>query len=327
MGNDIIVLKDVHKQYRIVKKGKGGLAGTLQLLFNRQYETVNAVNGVSLTVEKGEIRGLIGPNGAGKSTVIKMISGILFPSGGEIHVMGYSPWKDRRHYVRNIGVMFGQKTQLMYDLPAVDTFYLHKHYYKIPEKRYNENLDYFRGLFGIGEIINKPVRNLSLGERIKCELVCALIHDPELVYLDEPTIGLDLFAKEAIRGFVKQINRDRQTTFILTTHDLGDIEDLCDRITIINKGTVVYDDSMEQLKRFRPDKKRIELKFSRQVDSSALEKYMVFSQSPTEAIIEIDSGLDQLQGIVAGLFRDLPVKDINIDDIGIEEIIKQIYTQ
>ena len=327
MNNDIIVMENISKQYKVVIKEKEGFLSSLKTLLKRKYEIVNAVTDVSLTIQKGEIRGLIGPNGAGKSTIIKMISGILYPSEGTISVMGYTPWDDRKNYVRNIGVMLGQKSQLLFDLPAIDTFYLQKQYYKIPEQKYKENLAYFKKLLNIENIINKPVRNLSLGERIKCELVCALLHEPSLVYLDEPTIGLDVNAKDAIRKFIKKVNKDKEMTFILTTHDLDDIENLCGKITIINKGTIVFNDSMERLKQYRPNKKRIYLKFKNIVNETQLAGYEVVSFSPVEAEIEIDLEKVSLQEVVAQLFKALPVQDINIDSIGIEEIIKQIYAQ
>ncbi|HEX2954066.1 MAG TPA: ATP-binding cassette domain-containing protein, partial [Bacillota bacterium] len=270
---------------------------------------------------------LIGPNGAGKSTTIKMISGILYPSEGTIDVMGYIPWLQRKEYVKHIGVVFGQKSQLYWDLPAIDTFALNKEMYKIPTNQYKRNLDYFRDLLELDDIIIKPVRNLSLGERMKCELVCSMLHGPELIYLDEPTIGLDLFAKESVRKFIKQINNDQGVTFILTTHDLNEIENLCHHITVINKGTIVYNNSIDGLQLFSPNKKTIKVKFSSPVEEKALSSFNVLCSTPFSAAIEIDLARHNLQDEVNVIFGNLPVQDINIESISIEEVIKEIYSQ
>jgi ABC-2 type transport system ATP-binding protein len=222
-----------------------------------------------------KIRGLIGPNGAGKSTTIKMLSGILYPTHGEIKVLGYTPWLERETYVKNIGAVFGQKSQLIWELPAIDTFSLNKEIYHIPAKKFTENVEYFKELLNIAKVVKKPVRQLSLGERMKCELVCAMLHEPLLIYLDEPTIGLDIISKDTIRSFIKKANKDKNITFIVTTHDLDDIENLCEEVTIINKGRVVFNDSIDKLKAYFSDKKLIELKLREEVGREKFNNFKV----------------------------------------------------
>lgn len=325
MPENIIVVNDLKKIFRVHEKNGTGLGASLQLLFNRKYKYITAVNGINLKIKKGEIRGLIGPNGAGKSTIIKIISGILFPTGGTVEAMGYVPWLQRKEYVKNIGVVLGQKTQLLWDLPATDTFSLHKEIYKIPEQKYKANLDYFQNVLQIEAVIKKPVRTLSLGERMKCELVCALLHEPELVYLDEPTIGLDLFAKEAFRHYIKKINRERGTTFILTTHDLDEIENLSDNITIINHGAIIYDGSVDKLFAVFANRKTIEVKFLSRLNHDVLNGFKVVEFDSISAKIEVDLGECNIQDEVYKILKTLPVRDINIESICIEEVIKQIY--
>jgi ABC-2 type transport system ATP-binding protein len=325
MNDPIIKLENLTKVFDVQVKEGEGILSSLKQLVRGKHRIINAVNNVNMEINKGEIRGLIGPNGAGKSTIIKMISGILFPTSGSIKVMGYSPWRQRKEYVRNIGVLLGQKTQLLWDLPAIDTFQLNKVIYKIPDKRLKDNINYFKEILQLDDILNVPVRNLSLGERIKCEIACALMHDPRLVFLDEPTIGLDIFAKEGIRNFIKKINREKDVTFILTTHDLAEIENLCDNVTVINKGIVVYNDSLNNLKRYYDDKKYIEIIFSEEVSEESMSAYNVISSTPFSAKIEVNLKVVSLREEINRIFRELPVRDITIVNPDIEKIIREIY--
>lgn len=251
----MITVENLSKTFKVSEKGKSGFAASLKQLVHRRYRYVKAVDNISMTVKKGEIRALIGPNGAGKSTTIKMISGVLHPSEGHVDVMGYVPWNDRKRYVRNIGVVMGQKSQLLWDLPALDTFALNREIYGISKSNYLDNVLFFEDLLSIGDIVKRPVRQLSLGERMKCELVCAMLHEPPLVYLDEPTIGLDLIAKESMHKFILKINKEKKTTFILTTHNMDDVENLCENVTVINKGIIVYDGNLQKLKSMISNKK------------------------------------------------------------------------
>ncbi len=325
MSEYIINVESLKKDFKVHNRSKSGILSSLKSLFDRDYKLVTAVNNLDLKIPQGEIRGLIGPNGAGKSTTIKILSGILYPTEGTVNVMGYVPWTQREEYVKKIGVVFGQKSQLWWDLPAIDTFALNKQMYSIPDKVFEKNIDYFKELLNIGDVVTKPVRQLSLGERMKCEFVCALLHEPALVYLDEPTIGLDIISKEAIRTFIKMVNKDLGTTFIVTTHDLSDIEDLCENVSIINNGTIVFNDSIEKLKTYFSDKKIIEVKFSRQVAESLLEGFNVTSSGPYFANIEIETVNNNLQDEISKIFKVLPVQDINVNNINIEEVIKHIY--
>lgn len=324
--DDIINVSHLSRSFRVAKREKAGLRYAIKSMIKREYVQVDAVNDVSFTVKKGEIRGLIGPNGAGKSTTIKIMSGILFPTSGEVNVMGYKPWLDREEYVRHIGVLFGQKSQLEWDLPAIDTFQLRKNIYDIPDEVFKRNLSYFEDTMNLSSVLYKPVRQLSLGERMKCEFVCAVLHEPPLVFLDEPTIGLDVVSKEIVRTFITQINRDRGTTFILTTHDLNDIENLCRNISVINKGVLVFNDSLEQLKSFLPSRKTISVLFESPVNPAKLAPFAPVSYDPMQATFDVDTSEISVRNFVSRLFEDLPIADINIEGAGIEEIIRHIYT-
>jgi len=325
MSVPIIQMHDVNKTYKVYHREEGFLA-SLRSVIHREYKMLTAVDDINLNIELGEVRGLIGPNGAGKSTTIKMLSGILHPSSGDISVMGMIPWKERERYVRNLGVVFGQKSQLWWDLPAVDTFGLQKEMYRIPTAAFRQRLDYFSRMLNIEEVMRKPVRLLSLGERMKCELVCAMLHEPPLIFLDEPTIGLDVISKETIRQFIKQVNRDKKTTFIITTHDLSDLEDLCERVTIINKGTVVFDDTLEKLRVYFSHKKVVDVKFTHPVTEDELSGLSLKSFNPLMATIEFTmDDSSTIRQELGRILETLPVQDINVNNIRIEEVIKQIY--
>lgn len=243
----MIEVKEIKKYYKIAKR-KQGLLSSIRSLFKREYEVKKAVDGISFSIKKGEIVGFIGPNGAGKSTMIKMLSGILYPDAGTLQVNGYIPYKQRKQYVKNIGVVFGQKSQLNWDLPLIESFELMRYIYKIPKERYEENLKKFTKLLDMESFVNQPVRQLSLGQRMRGDIVAALLHSPELVFFDEPTIGLDVVAKEKIREFVRHMNQTEHTTIIFTTHDMQDIEKVCDRLIIIDNGKKIYDGTIMEIK-------------------------------------------------------------------------------
>jgi ABC-2 type transport system ATP-binding protein len=241
-------VRDLRKSFKTLNR-KPGFKGAISNLFSRDYKEIKAVDGVSFDIGPGEMVGYIGPNGAGKSTTIKMLTGILHPSSGSLQVDGSVPQKDRVRNSKKIGVIFGQRSQLLWDLPPSDSFELMRRMYAVPMARFKENLREFTELLELGEFMERPVRQLSLGQRMRCELVAALLHDPSIVYLDEPTIGMDVVAKERIRDFILKLNAERGTTIILTTHDIMDIERLCQRVIIIDKGRVIYDGSLAELKR------------------------------------------------------------------------------
>jgi ABC-2 type transport system ATP-binding protein len=325
MPEPVITVEHLKRDFTVRERAAAGFIPALKAFFKPVTKRVTAVNDVSFTIERGEIRGLIGPNGAGKSTIIKMLSGVLYPSGGSVNSLGFVPWRDRRDYVRKIGVLFGQKTQLLWALPALDAFELNKAMFRVPNDVFRKRLDYFSGLLGIGDLIKKPVRQLSLGERMKCELVVALLHDPELIFLDEPTIGLDILSKETFRKFILDVNRERKTTFIVTTHDLSDIENLCDSVTIINKGVKVFDGSLEDLTAYFAGRKVFALDFSTPVPEADFAGLKVIEYGAHRARIEIEMGGRPIKEVVSGFFERFPVKDISITSIPIEEVVKDIY--
>ena len=305
---NIIEVKNIKRYYKIAKKEKG-LWASLKGLFNRKYEIKKAVDDISFDIKKGEITGFIGKNGAGKSTTIKMLSGILYPDEGTVKIDGYIPYKQRKQYVKNIGVVFGQKSQLHWDLPLIESFELMKYIYKIPKKVYEENLEKFVELLDMKDFINQPVRQLSLGQRMRGDIVAALLHSPKLVFLDEPTIGLDVVAKEKIREFIKYMNKNEQTTIIFTTHDMQDIEKVCDRLIIIDQGKKVYDGTIAEIKNKYSNIKNIEIMYE---DGSKEMKTFDINEVPMNQVME-------------KLFAEEDIKDISICEPEIDGIIRDIY--
>lgn len=243
---ELIRVENLQKNYRIAKKQEG-MIGSLKHLVFPVYEEKQAVKGISFSIQKGESVAFLGANGAGKSTTIKMLTGILQPSGGNIDIMGKDPFADRMEYVADIGVVFGQKTQLWWDLPVIESFRLLKEIYAIPKERYQKNLDMFCEILGIRGFLNQPVRKLSLGQRVRADLAACLLHEPPLLFLDEPTIGLDVAVKQKIYAFLKNIHTEKKTTLLLTSHDLNDLETLCDRLMILERGKLLFDGRMEQI--------------------------------------------------------------------------------
>ena len=278
-------------------------------LFNRKYEIRKAVDDISFQIKKGEIVGFIGPNGAGKSTTIKMLSGILYPDEGKLGVNGFVPYKQRKQYVKNIGVVFGQKTQLNWDLPLIESFELMKFIYKIPQEKYEKNLHKFVKLLDMEDFINQPVRQLSLGQRMRGDIVAALLHSPEVVFFDEPTIGLDVVAKEKIRDFIKYMNKTEQTTIIFTTHDMQDIEKVCDRLIIIDSGKKVYDGSIDEIKTKYAYSKTVEM----------------LLEDGTKQIQTFDVRKVPMNEVMEKLFAKYHIKDIAICEPEIDAIIRDIY--
>lgn len=304
----IIEVKNVKKYYKVAKREKG-LKATIKNLFHRKYEIKKAVNDISFSIKKGEIVGFIGPNGAGKSTTIKMLSGILYPDEGEIKINGFIPYKQRKQYVKNIGVVFGQKSQLNWDLPLIESFELMKYIYKIPEKVYEANLSKFTELLEMKDFIHQPVRQLSLGQRMRGDIVAALLHSPKIVFFDEPTIGLDVVAKEKIRDFVKYMNETEQTTIIFTTHDMQDIEKVCDRLIIIDTGKKIYDGSIAEIK-------------SKYTNSKTIE---IWLENGKKEVKTFDVNQTPMNEVMEELFSKYHIKDISICEPEIDGIVRDIY--
>lgn len=325
-NQNIIEVKNLKKHFQTFKKD-AGFASALKSLVKRDYVTVKALDGINFNVKRGEIRGFIGPNGAGKSTTIKILSGILYPSSGEVMVNNFQPWDDREKYVNRIGVVFGQKQQLWLDLPAIDTFKLNKTLYGIADDIFDKNFKYFVKIFDLEEVVRRPVRQLSLGEKMKCELISSLLHEPDIVFLDEPTIGLDLFSKEKIRAFIKQVNRDKGTTFLLTTHDLDDIENLCENILIINTGRIVYDGALIKLKEQVLKTKTIDVKFKEKVKDygKVPDGIKLIDKTDSDVRLEVDRDKHEIERVLGYIIKHYPIKDINVSNPQIEEIIKKIY--
>lgn len=321
---NIITVENITKTYTTYHRGSGWKESVISL-FKREKVTVNAVDDISFTIKKGDICGILGPNGAGKSTTIKMLCGALYPTSGVIDIMGYNPSRDRKHYVQKIGAVFGQKSQLIWDIPPMDSFMMNAAIYDIPEKEYHSRLDEFITIFDIGEVITKPTRVLSLGERMKCEFVMAMLHNPAIVFLDEPTIGLDVIAKAKIREFILEMNK-KGTTFILTTHDLEDIEQLAKNIIIINHGKKVFDQDILALRRTVGEKKIVELTLSTPIQEWSKKNVKLIKQtSPLELTLEIDTETTTMGEFVQELSKTVHFTDIAIKELPMDEIITKIY--
>lgn len=320
----IISVRNAKKTFKSYTR-EAGLLNAVKSLVARKPRIVKALKGVSLTVQKGEILGLIGPNGAGKSTLIKILCGVLLPDSGVVKCLEFNPWKDRIDYVKNIGVVFGpHKGQLWWDLPAMDTYYFIKELYEIPSVEFGKRLVYFTKLLGVENLAKSPVRNLSLGERMKCELIAALLHNPTLVFLDEPTVGVDIISKEKIREFILKINKEQKTTFIVTTHDMSDIEKLCKRIAVINYGKVVYDGLLSKLKgKFK--EKHLDVKLAEKGGPFRLRGCKVLHQNDVTLKIEVNTSKQNIDAVVQYLLSKYKVTDLTITDPEIEEVIKTIY--
>lgn len=320
---NIIEVKNLNKQFKIKEKEKG-IKGSLKSIIKPNYKTINAVNNISFSIEPGEVLAFIGPNGAGKSTTIKMLTGILYPTEGEITVNGFNPSKQRKQLSYKIGTVFGQKEQLWTHLTPYDNFKFFGAIYDIPNNIIEERIQDLIKTFELDSFVNTPVRNLSLGQRIRCEIVAALIHKPDILFLDEPTIGLDPVVKENIRKLIKKMNKEYNTTIFLTSHDIGDIEKLCKRVIIVNHGKIIMDDSMNNLKYNYLNKKIIEIKMKEKIKIEEPDGITVLKDKGTNLKIEMDSKKRTISDIIKMLDAD-KIVDMNISNIPLEDIITQIY--
>ena len=318
----MIEVKHVSKTFKILKR-KGGIKATLKTFIKRDYTYIHAVDDVSFSIKKGEIVGYIGPNGAGKSTTIKMLTGILNPDSGTIRVNNIDPFKDRRKYVQNIGVVFGQKSQLWWDIPVIESFDLLRDIYKIDKDRYQKTLNELVSLLNLKDIIYTPVRQLSLGQRMKCELAASLLHEPSILFLDEPTIGLDAVSKTALRKFIKEINKKKKVTIILTTHDMQDIEALSNRVIVIGKGKKLYDGSLNKLKKDFSKTKRLEIIYDKLEE---IPKGIDVIKKTKDSIL-INLGDKNSSDIISKFTKVCEVKDINIYEDNIDDIILELYKE
>lgn len=321
----MIELKGISKSFRISKRNAGlGLA--VKALFKRDYEIIHALDDISFTIEDGEMVGYIGPNGAGKSTTIKIMSGILNPDRGECIINGRIPWKDRINHAKDIGVVFGQRSQLWWDVPVADSFDLLKDIYRIPDSTYRKNVKLLTEMLRIGEIIKTPVRQLSLGQRMRCEIAASLLHSPKILFLDEPTIGLDAVSKIAVRDFIKNINRENGTTVILTTHDTQDIEALTKRIILIGKGRVLLDGGLDDLKQKFNKNRKITIDYNGEL--SELSAGLSFVESyPGHTVLSVDTEIMTVSDAIAYLAGKVEITDFSVESATMDDIVVGLYRE
>lgn len=314
----------ISKTFKVAKRNSG-LKAALKSFFKREYTYIDAVKNVSFSIEKGEIVGYIGPNGAGKSTTIKMLSGILLPTAGNIRVNGLDPFKDRKKYVSNIGVVFGQRSQLSWDIPAEDTFDLLKDIYDLSDKEYQKTKTELVNLLNIQEVMKQPVRSLSLGQRMRCEIAASLLHKPKILFLDEPTIGLDAESKKIVRDFIKKLNKNHKTTVILTTHDMTDIEALAKRIILIGKGELLYDGTLSNLKKKYGSYKEVLVNTNEKIDKIRLKGIIKKSKNINGYSFIIDSNVLSLSKLLNNLSLKYVINDIDIKNESIDDVILKLY--
>lgn len=332
---DSIVLNNISKEFKVLNR-REGLKGSIKDLFSRDYKTVTAVDKVSLTIKQGEIVGYLGPNGAGKSTTIKIMTGILRPTSGEITVNGRIPWKDRTANCENIGVVFGQRSQLWWSLPLIESFRLLKDIYLIPDEKYKETIDFYKTIVDIEPLLHKPVRQMSLGQRTLSDILASFLHSPNVVFLDEPTIGLDVAMKSNIRNLISAINAKRNTTVILTTHDMGDVDALCRRIVIIDKGRMLYDNDIEHLKKVFGSYRTLNLRISSSQISdeyiASLQKMFAeygvsVSREDNWISLVINEEKIKVMDVLNKVQAGGRIRDMKLEEISTEEVIKRIYTE
>lgn len=320
-----IEVKHINKAFKVPIKEKGKFSA-LKSFFNRKYKHIKAIDDISFSIKKGEIVGYIGPNGAGKSTTIKILSGILVPDSGSVTIDKKTPWKNRVDYVSEIGVVFGQRSQLWWDIPAIDSFNLLKDIYKIPEDKYQKKLKELIELLNLKDIINIPVRQLSLGSRMRCEIAASLIHSPKILFLDEPTIGLDAISKKIVREFIKKLNKKNNVTVILTTHDMADIEALAKRIILIGKGKVLYDGTLSNLQKNYDYLRKVKIKTK---DVIKLKKdYIVEEIKDKEGyIFTIDIRKIEISDFIKLISSKISIIDLDIDSGNIDDLIVRLYEE
>ncbi len=323
----IIKVENLRKHFKRQKRKKG-FRGALESLFSRKYETIKAVESISFEIEKGEIIGYIGPNGAGKSTTIKMLVGILVPTSGSVKVNGLVPHENRIENARRMGVVFGQRTQLWWDIPVSESFNLIRHMYDIPESQYRDNLNLFSKILGIDEFINAPVRQLSLGQKTRADLCMAFLHNPDILYLDEPTIGLDVVVKENVREFIRNINQDRGTTIILATHDMSDIEKLSSRVMVIDHGRIMYDGSLDKLKTEYGSEELLTVEAQSSISGIDELKGFDLLECETDGnrlTVKYDRRKTSSSVILKWLMDRNEIKDFLVKETEIEEVIRKMY--
>lgn len=321
----MIELSHISKTFKVARRNSG-FTETVKAFFKREYETVNALSDVSFKICDGEMVGYIGPNGAGKSSTIKVMSGILTPDSGNCVINGLVPWKNRAEHVSHIGVVFGQRSQLWWDVPVIDSFELLRDIYKVDEKTYKSSLDELVTLLDLGDIVRTPARQLSLGQRMRCEIAASLIHRPSILFLDEPTIGLDAVSKIAVREFIKKINRERGTTVILTTHDMQDIEALTERILLIGGGKILLDGSLSQLKSARSANRTLQIEYSSGIIPQ-INGISEVSRSSGHAVFSIDTSKISVSQAIEKLSQSVELTDLSVEGTTAEELVVSLYQE
>ena len=319
-----IEVKNISKEFKVNKRSKG-IPGMIANMFVPKYEIKKAVQDLSFTIEKGEMVGFIGPNGAGKSSTIKMLSGILCPDKGSITVNGFIPYKQRKSYVGNIGVVFGQKSQLQWDLPVIDSFELLRAIYRIPKEKYQKNLERFTQMLDMKSFINQPVRQLSLGQRMRADIVASLLHSPEIVFFDEPTIGVDVIGKETIRNFIKELNEQDKVTMIFTTHDMQDIEQTCKRLIIIDKGSLMYDGSLHEIRSKFGTSRRLVAEFNEETTVAPIKEVVIDDLKDRRFSFTFDNNVVDVNMLMKEILGNYSVHDITVEEPEIESIIQKMY--
>src|SRR5581483_6992179 len=321
----VIEVDKLTKTFKTYRK-EPGLLGSIKGLFRREAFYNEAVKSVSFSLEEGELVGFLGPNGAGKTTLLKMLSGILTPTAGEVRVLGYVPWERDRAYQRQFAIVMGQKNQLWWDLPPAESFALNRDIYQVDPKAFQRTLDEMTALLDLKALLDVPVRQLSLGQRMKCELVAALLHQPKVLFLDEPTIGLDVISQEKIRGFIQEYNRLKRTTVLLTSHYMRDVEQLCRRVLVINHGRVVYDGSLEELSQRYVDHKVVKIRFATPQPPSALAGFDgVVELDEHHAVLKIKK--KEVAPTTHRLLGLLPIDDLAVEEVEVEEVIRRIFDE
>ncbi|OPX45013.1 putative ABC transporter ATP-binding protein YbhF [Ruminiclostridium hungatei] len=320
----LIEVNNLVKDYKLNVRKKG-LLGSIQGLIVPEYKMKRAVDNISFSIEKGEMVGFIGPNGAGKSTTVKMLTGILVPTSGSISIGGLSPSRDRKRNAMRLGVVFGQRSQLWWDLPVVDTFELLRYVYKIPEKTFKSNMALFNELLEINAFMSQPVRQLSLGQRMRADIAAALLHDPEIIFFDEPTIGLDVIAKEKVREFIRFINKEKGTTMLFTTHDMQDIEKTCQRMIIIDQGTTIYDGTVQHIKDSFGTTRTLVVDFSENVGKIEIPGVEVVEEKDRKKWLRFQKEQVPVSGLIYELTQKYGIVDLTVQEPEIEGIIREIY--
>ena len=322
----IIQVTNLSKHFRVQKYHRGFLS-TLRNLTTREYHLVKAVDEISFHVNPGELVGYLGPNGAGKSTTIKMLTGLLVPTEGEVIVNGFTPWKDRQRYVAGIGAVFGQRTTLWWDLPVIESLELLQYIYRVPQGRFQHNLAEYRRMLDLDVFLDKPVRTLSLGQRMRADLCAALLHEPALLFLDEPTIGLDVVAKERIRQFILHINKERGTTIVLTTHDLSDVEKLCERVMIIDHGKLLFDGLLDDLRERFGGKRKLVVDFSEEYVDFQVNGAEIESREGSRVTYLFKRGEVTASDLIGRISARFRIQDLQVQEPEIETTIRRIYEE